>query len=284
MRTLLAIPVFNEQKHVAQVLEHALEVLESDNALQAAGGTLETSVLVIDDGSTDATPQLLAQFPVEVVRHSTNRGYGRSMQDAFRWAAVDRFDWVITMDCDEQHEPDALPEFLEAQAAADAARDDTPQSNPAQSNSDAADVISGSRYFIPPEATQAEGAPPPDRRRINGLITTELNERLGLSLTDGFCGYKSYRVAALEKLRLTQDGYAFPMQFWVQAVAHGLTTREIPVKLIYNDLKRSFGGPLDIAETRLAHYRRVLHCELDRCGPSLPTAALAGVTADCPGA
>src|SRR5438045_376117 len=73
-RTLIAIPVYNEQKHVQQVLERVLEFAPPPR-----------SVLVLDDGSKDATPTLLAQFPVEVIRHSQNRGYGRSMQDAFRW-------------------------------------------------------------------------------------------------------------------------------------------------------------------------------------------------------
>ena len=223
----------------------------------------QDDVLVIDDGSTDATPQLLSTFPVEVIRHSTNRGYGRSMQDAFRWAAVDGFDWVITMDCDEQHEPESIPLFLEAAEAGDA------------------DVISGSRYLITPEQQAAEGSPPPDRRAINRMITDELNTRLGLALTDAFCGFKAYRVEAIARLSLSEDGYAFPMQFWAQAVANTLRIREIPIKLIYNDLKRSFGGPLDDRDIRLAHYRRVLHCELERCADRLPASATEGVTAGC---
>lgn len=245
MRTLIAIPVYNEQRYVQRVLELVLEVAPPPRA-----------VLVIDDGSTDATPTLLARFPVEVIRHSHNRGYGRSMQDAFRWASCDRFDWVITMDCDEQHEPAAIPEFVAAM------------------DEDDADVISGSRYL--PTAAAVD-QPPPDRRAINATITAELNERLGLRLTDSFCGFKAYRMAAMCRLRLDVDGYAFPMQFWVQAVAAGLRIREIPVKLIYNDPRRSFGGPLDDAGVRLAHYRCVLHRELRRCADRLPLPALSQV-------
>lgn len=245
MRTLIAIPVYNEQRHVERVLDRVLE-----NAPRPS------SVLVIDDGSGDATPTLLARFPVEVIRHSRNRGYGRSLQDAFRWAACDRFDWVITMDCDEQHEPDAIPDFVEAMSRGDA------------------DIISGSRYLAP---DAGDDRPPPDRRAINAEITLELNQRLGLSLSDAFCGFKAYRVAAIRALKLDVDGYAFPMQFWVQAVAQGLRIREIPVKLIYNDPKRSFGGPLDDAGVRIAHYRCVLHRELRRCADRLPLRALAHV-------
>ncbi len=256
MRTLIAIPVYNEQRHVERVLDRVLE-----NAPRPS------SVLVIDDGSTDATPSLLARFPVEVVRHSRNRGYGRSLQDAFRWASCDRFDWVITMDCDEQHEPDAIPEFVEAMARGEG----SPIAKNAIGGPDA-DVISGSRYL---SANGEDDRPPPDRRAINAQITSELNERLGLSLTDAFCGFKAYRVGSLRALRLDVDGYAFPMQFWVQAVAHRLRIREIPVKLIYNDPRRSFGGPLDDPGVRLAHYRCVLHRELRRCADRLPLRAVA---------
>jgi glycosyltransferase involved in cell wall biosynthesis len=251
VRTLIAIPVYNEQRYVLPVLDKVLEFAPPRG-----------QVLVIDDGSTDATPTLLAQHPVEVIRHSKNRGYGRSMQDAFRWAAVDGFDWVITMDCDEQHEPAAIPRFVEAAAGGDA------------------DVVSGSRYMV---SESDADRPPPDRRAINAQITAELNDRLGLNLTDSFCGFKAYRVAALRELRLDVDGYAFPMQFWVQAVAAGLRITEIPVKLIYNDLNRSFGGPLDDAQIRLNHYRCVLHRELRRCADRLPRRALMDTMAkaDC---
>src|SRR5438309_223784 len=70
-------------------------------------------------------------------------------------------------------------------------------------------------------------------------------------------------------------------RFEVHGVRHGLRVREVPVKLIYNDPNRSFGGHLDDPEVRLAHYRRVLHCELERCAARLPRAALRGVDAGC---
>jgi len=248
IRALVAIPVYNEERYVERVLTYV--------------GEYAQDVLVIDDGSTDSTPCLLAQQPVDVIRHRRNHGYGRSMQDAFRWASMDGYDWVVTMDCDEQHEPASIPRFL-----AEAARGKY-------------DVVSGSRYLV--EAS-SEDSPPPDRRRINLEMTGEINGRLGLSLTDAFCGFKAYRVEAVSRLRLTEDGYAFPMQFWVQAVAAGLSITEVPVRLIYNDMNRSFGGPLDDPEIRIGHYRQVFHCELERCAERLPRAALDNVHAGCRG-
>ena len=231
MRTLITIPVYNEERHVEHVLTRVLGFAEH--------------VLVIDDGSSDRTPCKLPSFPVEVIRHAENRGYGRSLLDAFRWASLDGYDWVITMDCDEQHEPESIPDFMAAAGAGDA------------------DIVSGSRYL---GSSVAKGiAPPENRRAINTAITAEINDRLGLCITDAFCGFKAYRVSALAALSLDVHGYAFPMQFWVQAVAAGLRIREIPVSLIYNDPNRTFGGPLNDDSVRLGHYRDVLQREIDRC-------------------
>jgi glycosyltransferase involved in cell wall biosynthesis len=240
-RVLVGIPVYNEEKYVAKVLS---EVRRYAN-----------DVLVIDDGSTDSTPMKLAEQSVEVIRHAENRGYGRSMQDMIRWASFDGFDWLITMDCDEQHEPAAIPSFIE------------------KIIEDNADVISGSRYL---KQMPDDDAPPSDRRAINKTITDELRDRLGLPITDAFCGFKAYRVSACEKLSLDIDGYDFPMQFWVQAVAHGLRITEVPVRLIYNDPTRSFGGPLDNPTSRLDHYRTTMCRELERCKNLLPREVLCG--------
>lgn len=254
MRVLVAIPVYNEAAHVRGVLDRVLRHVDR--------------VLVIDDGSTDSTPRLLADYPIDLIRHARNLGYGRSLRDAFRWAGWERYDWLITMDCDEQHEPDEIPAFLDAAFHASRRSD--------------ADIISGSRYLLPAAAGEA---PPADRRAINRAVTDELNARLGLSLgaelTDAFCGFKAYRVDTLRHLRPSVPGYAMPVQLWVQAAAAGLTVRELSVKLIYNDPNRSFGEGLDIASVRLEHYRRVLHRELSRHRHDLEPEAIRGVCCCC---
>ncbi|MEM8737113.1 MAG: glycosyltransferase family 2 protein [Planctomycetota bacterium] len=231
-RVLVAVPVYNEQKYIQNVIAKIAEFASDD-------------VLVIDDGSTDYTPMLLAMQPVDVIRHKTNLGYGRAIRDAFRWAQTYGYDWLITMDCDEQHEPEALPAFEHAILQDDA------------------DVISGSRYLLDAPDSQK---PPADRRRINQTITGWVNHHLDLAITDAFCGYKAYRVTALADLNLCVDGYAIPLQFWVQHAAAQHRVKELPIKLIYNDPNRSFGGPLDDADRRLAHYREVFDRELAKHG------------------
>ncbi len=91
-----------------------------------------------------------------------------------------------------------------------------------------------------------------------------LNETLHLKLTDAFCGFKAHRLSAMRKLTLTEKGYAFPLQLWPAVWAAGLRITEIPVRLIYNDPHRSFGGVLDDAQHRLQHYLHVFRAEMDR--------------------
>jgi len=230
LRYLVAIPVFNEAATLHPVLREVRQYARD--------------ILIIDDGSTDETPSILRpERGVRLIRHRTNLGYGQSLIDAFRFASEHDYDWLITIDCDEQHEPAWIPKFLRA------------------AEEDDADIISGSRYLADMEGNSR---PPPERRAINQKITDLLNEVLGLNITDAFCGFKAYRVAALRRLDITVPGYGMPLQLWVQAVREGLRIREIPVRLIYTDSDRFLGGSLDDADARLLYYYDVLIHELGR--------------------
>jgi dolichol-phosphate mannosyltransferase len=230
MRLLTAVPVYNEEAHIEPVLR---------TVQQYAG-----DILVVDDGSTDGTPERLQAFSgIQVIRHPRNRGYGAALKTAFRATIEQRYDGLVTLDCDGQHEPCRIPEI--AAPLVDV------------------DIVSGSRYLKVFDPTQY---PPEERRRINVEVTRWLNECLGLGLTDAFCGFKAYRSSALRKLDILDDGYAMPLEVWVQAVQQELTIVEVPVPLIYLDEERAFGGALDNASYRLNHYRAVFQQALARAG------------------
>ncbi len=234
MRLLTAIPVYNEQAYLDSVLREIQAHTPGD-------------VLVVDDGSTDQTPQILRQFQdVQVIRHERNRGYGAALQSAFEHTLAGNYDGLVTLDCDGQHEPCMIPEIA--------------------APLDRHDIVSGSRYLRVFDPSQR---PPEARRRINLEVTRWLNECLGFALTDAFCGFKAYRASAIEKFKISDDGYAMPLQVWVQAAQHRMSIIEIAVPLIYLDESRAFGGALDNAEYRLNHYRDVFRKALARAGIEL---------------
>ncbi|GAG20438.1 unnamed protein product, partial [marine sediment metagenome] len=84
-------------------------------------------------------------------------------------------------------------------------------------------------------------------------------------ITDSFCGFKVYRMEGLKKLELTEKGYGFPLQLWVQAYKNNLTVKELPVSMIYKDKGRTFGNYLDNPEKRLAYYQKIIDSEVKKC-------------------
>ncbi|MCE9533984.1 MAG: glycosyltransferase family 2 protein [Planctomycetes bacterium] len=223
MRYLTAIPVYNEESHVRRVLSEVRR--------------FSPDILVIDDGSTDGTHELLAREPgIRLVTHSRNLGYGAALNSAFTYSLAHHFDVLVTMDCDGQHEPSRIPVLLESL--------------------DNADIVSGSRYL---RDFRQDTPAPTDRQAINRTITGEINARFGLNLTDAFCGFKAYKRHALEGLKITETGWGMPLQLWVQAARLGLSIKEIGVPRLYLDPKRAFGGMLNDADERLAYYRRILN-------------------------
>ena len=223
-RSLTALPVYNEVNSVDEVLNEV--------------NRYSDDVLVVDDGSTDGTSSRLEiRTDIELITHHENKGYGAALITAFDFAIEHAYDVVVTIDCDGQHEPQRIPRFITA-----------------CQNSDI-DIVSGSRYL---KKYKDDSQPPEQRLRVNRQITEMLNKRLGFNLTDTFCGFKAYRVESLRKLKLTEPGYAMPLQLWVEAAAAGLCVIELPVPRIYLDNTRSFGGDLDDASARLAYYNRII--------------------------
>lgn len=226
---LIALPVFNELEYLDDVL----------CAVREYAG----NILVIDDGSTDGGSELLkTREQLHLISHRRNLGYGQCLIEAFDFANDYDFKWVITIDCDYQHEPSYIPHFYN------------------EIEKDDADIISGSRYLR--KIDSGILPPPAERIAINRKITLILNENLELNLTDSFCGFKAYRTSAVSKLELTEKGYRMPLQLWIRACRAGLRIREIPVPLVYHDPKRKFCGPLEDPKNRMNYYLEIIDREL----------------------
>lgn len=218
------IPVYNEAATVNDVLDAVCAVFDGP-------------VIVVDDGSTDGTREVLkSRDDVVLLEHGDNEGYGRALADGFALAHVRGVRRLVTMDCDGQHEPTHIPVLLEMLDTHDV------------------DIVSGSRYL--PQSLVC-GAAPSQRREVNERVTAEINSVTGWGLTDAFCGFKAYRMASLERLEIHEAGYAMPVELWARAYRAGLRVTEAPVARIYFDNDRSFGEDLDDPEKRYGYYIRV---------------------------
>ena len=219
---LAALPVYNEAATVHSVLDEVAKYAQN--------------ILVVNDGSTDETSLRLAErSDIAVISHLKNRGYGAALKSAFKYAIDEGYEFIVTLDCDGQHQPKRIPRFISACKNAD--------------------IVSGSRYL---KNYEGDSEPPAQRMFINKQITRQLNDRFGLQLTDAFCGFKAYRTSALAMLDIHDDGYAMPLELWTQAAMQNFRIMEIPVPRLYLDLNRSFGGSLDQADVRLAYYNTIL--------------------------
>lgn len=230
---LTALPVYNEASTVESVLNEVSRYCEH--------------IVVIDDGSSDGTAEILStRDDVVVLTHSANQGYGAALHTAFQYAANQGYDILVTIDCDGQHEPQRILKFVKMCIKT------------------GADVVSGSRYL----RSFDEDSPPPEQRRlINYQVTKILNQRMGFEITDAFCGFKAYRVESLSGIQLSENGYAMPLELWVQAACHEWSVVEVAVPRIYLDENRSFGDSLDDPATRLNYYYDVMN----RAFASLPS-------------
>ena len=101
-RVLVLIPAFNAVRTVADVVRQCKSMLPN--------------VLVVDDGSADATGSAASAAGAHVLRHPHNRGKGAALKTGFRHACEHGYDGVITLDADGQHLPHEIPKFIDYRA------------------------------------------------------------------------------------------------------------------------------------------------------------------------
>lgn len=223
---LVIIPVYNEETTVYDVALHTICACYEF-----------ADILFVNDGSTDRTKFILdtlqKEYPVLFVHHKkANAGYGSSLIYGFNFGIKKGYPFLITMDCDEQHQPKDLVRFANYNKKIN--------------------IVSGSRYA--PKSKSIGIVPPEDRVEINRRITTAINKKYGWYITDAFCGFKRYATSTLKNYTFTEYGYAFPMEFWVFAKKNNLSLSEIAVDKIYITDDRSFGEDLDKKRKRYKYY------------------------------
>lgn len=194
-RICVVIPTYDNAGTVVDVIERVRPHIKD--------------IIVVDDGSADATAALLSQVPgITVVTHERNRGKGRALLSGFGKARELGFDSVITIDADGQHYPEDLPLFLEAAERMPAA------------------IIVGSRGF---------GHKNMDAKSkfANRFSNFWFALQTGIRLPDTQTGYRLYPLDELHGLSLITSRYESELELMVYAAWHAVPVRPIDVRVHY---------------------------------------------------
>ncbi len=184
-----------------QAAAHLGEVLLSLRALPSP-----PHVLVVDDGSRDATSEVARQHGAAVHTFAANRGKGHALIEGFK--LLDDFDAVITLDSDGQHPPACVPAFI---AAAEAG----------------ADLVLGARELTPDM--------PPARRFANAFSSAWCSAIAGQRIADSQCGYRLYRREVLRRTPVQASRYEVETEMAVRAARLGFRFAHVEIPTVYGD-------------------------------------------------
>ena len=203
----IVIPMYNEEENVEILLTSLARVLEEEG--------LKAVVLVVDDGSTDATAWLLeesvASHPdLRVLTHDVNRGLGVVITNGAK-ALMNEVDVLVFMDGDLTHDPDQLPRLLTAV--------------------EAADLVIGSRFA---QGGAVVGVPA-FRRALSWISNPFFRLLLGLPVSDVTSGYRAARSEVWRTIEPSSTGFTIQMETASQARNAGFRLAEVPITLTFRE-------------------------------------------------
>jgi len=190
------------------------------NVVDDLRGRLQVPVIVVDDGSRDATGDIARARGAILVRHTTNRGKGAAIRSGLVEAARLGFDVIVTADADGQHPGTSARSVLDG-------------------SDDRRALVLGVRDLV------HDGAPKSNRVG-NGVSNFFLSVFARRPLRDTQCGLRRYPVAETLALGVHANGYAFEAEVVLRAIAAGLPIVEVPVRVYYPP-----------ANLRRSHFRNV---------------------------
>ncbi len=196
-RIIVIIPAFNEERFIGSVI---LSILK-----------YPVKVIVVDDGSSDATSAIAEAAGASIFQLLTNQGKGAALNLGFQKARELKPDAVVTIDADGQHLPSELPRILE----------------PILSGS--ADICIGSRYL------QGTSNTPGYRRLGHKFFNYATSLPSGIFVSDSQSGFRAFSPRALELLHFSSSGFSVESEMQFLAKENGLKVLEVPITIRYLD-------------------------------------------------
>ena len=191
----IIVPCFNEAGTIAEVVRQAKAQLPY--------------VIVVDDGSVDATHSEALGAGAEVVTHPVNLGKGAALRVGCEHAARDGFSWAILMDGDGQHSANDIPKFLSCAERTDA------------------DLIVGDRMGENCDMM------PVVRRLANRWMSHQLSRLTGRKLPDSQCGFRLVRLEAWKQAGLKSTRFEIESEMLVAFSDSGCLIEFAPIEVIY---------------------------------------------------
>ena len=209
----VVIPAFNECRTARDLVERTLRQVKH--------------VIVVDDGSTDGTADVLDGLPITLLRHPANQGKAVSLRDGMREARKQNIKGIVTLDGDGQHLPEDIPRLL-------ARFRDTPNT-----------IIIGSRLHGKANIPRA-------RYNANRFANFWISWAAGYRIEDSQSGFRIYPANLIDQVNIVQNrssGFVFESEVLIEAARRGVTSMPVAISAIYApQARRSHFRPVfDIA-------------------------------------
>ena len=201
------MPAFNEEKFIAKTV--------------VGCATYVDKVIVVNDGSTDATAMIATACGAKVVYHNENMGYGAAIHTCFETAKEIGARAMVIIDADGQHDPAEIEQVLKPILDGEA------------------DVSIGSRFMKGNEIKI------PFYRKVGTkVLDIATNQGSGMNFTDTQSGFRAYSKNAINKIKINNTGMSAGSEILLQIKDHGLKVKEVPISCRYDIEDTSTHNPV----------------------------------------
>jgi glycosyltransferase involved in cell wall biosynthesis len=190
------IPAFNEEKYIGDVVRRTRAKLGH--------------VLVVDDGSSDATAAEARTAGAEVITQPQNRGKGEAIRTGLRHWQDQQLTWVLILDADAQHRPEEIDRFLNAVSTSDAK------------------LFIGNRMK---DLTRM----PLVRRLVNRYMSNKISRACGQAIPDTQCGFRMIHRDVIPEMLVGADRFDYETEMLIKASRKGFRIESVPITTVYCD-------------------------------------------------
>lgn len=200
LKVCIIIPTYNNHKTLKRVIDGVLNYTNQ--------------VVIVDDGSTDQTANILKEYPnLNQIHFSKNRGKGAALRKGFKKALSLGYNYAITIDSDGQHYPDDIPVFINAL------------------KTDKHTLYIGSRNMT-------HDSIPKGSSFGNKFSNFWFNTETGIKLTDTQSGFRMYPLNLISDIKFYTTKFEFEIEVIVKAAWRGVQVKNLPIKVLYDEKER----------------------------------------------